>query len=116
MAKDTRKMTVTKCPTYGLWFEKFMQGYSKRVGEIACSDHALSSTLLKEILHLIDSDWVAHPTQHYHLVAEGAFYVIAFSCALRGEEVPLADLTGILKHWERSCTNAILHIMVALLG
>jgi hypothetical protein len=116
MAKDTRKMMVTKCPTYGLWFEKFMRGCHKRMGEIVRSDRALSAVLLKEILRLIDSDWIAHPTHHYHLAAEGAFYVIAFSCALRGEEVPLADLTGILKHWESSCTNVIPHVTVALLG
>jgi hypothetical protein len=29
MAKDTRKLTVTKCPMYGEWFEKFMLGCHK---------------------------------------------------------------------------------------
>ncbi len=38
MAKDVRKMTVTKCPTYGLWFEKFMRGCHKRMGEIIKPD------------------------------------------------------------------------------
>lgn len=47
---------------------------------------------------------------------EGAFYVIAFSCALRGEEVPLADLYGIQKHWEAGVNHSPPHITIALLG
>ena len=50
------------------------------------------------------------------IVAEGAFYVIAFSCALRGEELPLVDLHGILKHWEQSTSSEPPHIVIAILG
>ncbi len=32
VAKDTRKMTVTKCPTYGEFFERIIQGLHKRMG------------------------------------------------------------------------------------
>jgi hypothetical protein len=38
MAKDTRKLAVTKCPTYGTSFEKFMKGCHKRMGEITRPD------------------------------------------------------------------------------
>jgi hypothetical protein len=31
MAKDTKKLTVTKCTTFDLWFEKFMCGCHKRI-------------------------------------------------------------------------------------
>jgi hypothetical protein len=47
---------------------------------------------------------------------EGAFYLIAFCCALRGEEIPLADLYGILCHWEDGEQNEDKHVVVALLG
>jgi hypothetical protein len=100
MAKDTRKSTVTKRPTYGLWFEKFMRGCHKRIGEIIHPDHALSSAVLLEILNTIDADWVNYPADHLQLAAEASFYIIAFCCTLRGEEVPLVDLEGLLKHWE----------------
>ncbi len=29
MAKDTRKLVVTKCPTYGEFFERFVRGLHK---------------------------------------------------------------------------------------
>jgi hypothetical protein len=38
------------------------------------------------------------------LSSEGAFYVATFLCGLRGEEVPLANLTGVAKHWDKAKT------------
>jgi hypothetical protein len=38
MAKDTRKLVVTKCPTYGEFFERFVKGMHKRIGEIVKPD------------------------------------------------------------------------------
>jgi hypothetical protein len=116
MAKDTRKLTVTKCPTYSLWFEKFMRGCHKRMGEIVRPDRALSVNILLIMLSLLESDWANLPHETLKLATEGAFYVIAFSCALRGEEVPLADLTGMLKHWDKSINHDPPHVIVALLG
>lgn len=116
MAKDTRKLMVTKCPTYGLWFEKFMRGCHKRMGEIVRPDRALSTAILLEILNLLEAEWESHPDRHFALASEGAFYVIAFCCALRGEEVPLADLLGTRKHWATSTSNNPPHIVIALLG
>jgi hypothetical protein len=59
---------------------------------------------------------VLHPHHRFDLAKEGAFYTIAFSCTLRGEEVPLADLNGISKHWEASVNHNPPHITIALLG
>jgi hypothetical protein len=104
MTKDTRKLMVTKCPTYGLWFEKFMKGCQKRMGEIVRLDRALSTTILLEILCLLNSEWNNNSHCRLDIAAEGAFYVITFSCTLRGEELPLVDLHGTSKHWKQSTT------------
>jgi hypothetical protein len=116
MAKDTQKMSVTNCPTYGLWFEKFMHGCHKRMGEVVRPDRALSSAILLQILILLETEWSHHQDRHFKLASEGAFYVIAFSCALRGEEVPLTDLCGIMKHWDQSVSANPPHVTIALLG
>lgn len=50
-------------------------------------------------------EWFNHQDRHFGSASEGAFYVIAFSCALRGEEVPITELCGIMKHREQSITN-----------
>jgi len=61
LAKDTRKLMVTKCPTYGLWFEKFMKGCHKHMGEIVRPDRALSTKILLEILSLLNLEWNNNP-------------------------------------------------------
>jgi hypothetical protein len=87
-------MTVTKCPTYGLWFEKFMRGCHKRRREIIRPDQALSTVILLEILNLLKLKLSSLPLKRFQIASEGALYVIAFCCASRGEVVPLADLFG----------------------
>jgi hypothetical protein len=57
MAKDTRKLLLTKCPTYGTWFEKFTRGMHKRTGDIVKPDKALSLEILHEIMKLLEEDW-----------------------------------------------------------
>jgi ribosomal protein S10 len=57
MAKDMRKLTVTKCPTYGTWFEKFNRGIHKRMGDISKPDKAISVPVLLEIMKALDQEW-----------------------------------------------------------
>ncbi len=116
LAKDTRKLLVTKCPTYGEFFERFMRGLHKRMGEIVRPDRALSLDLLKEIMTQLEREWENHSYDKFQLAREGAFYLIAYCCALRGEEVPLADLFGIRRHWLESGKHEQKHVVVALLG
>jgi len=116
MAKDIRKLTVTQCPTYGEWFERFMRGMHKRMGEIARADRALALDVLKEIFSFLDREWENPHTNKMKLAREGAFYVITYCCALRGEEVHMADLNGIRKHWKAGEEHELKHVVVALLG
>lgn len=116
LAKDTRKLVVTKCPTYGEFFERFMRGLHKRMGEIVRPDRALSLDLMKEIMVQLERDWGEMLRDRFQLAMEGAFYLVAYCCALRGEEVPMADLFGIKKHWMESGRHEHEHVVVALLG
>jgi hypothetical protein len=57
MAKDTCKMTLTKCPTYGEFFERFMRGMHKRMGEISRPDRALPLDVLLEMCKVLEREW-----------------------------------------------------------
>jgi hypothetical protein len=116
MAKDTRKLSVTNCPTYGEFFERFTKGLHKRMGEIVKPDRALSLEVLKVVMDILEEEWSAPGERSLSLAMEGAFYLIAYCCALRGEEVPKADLAGILRHWEAGGSHPQKHVVVALLG
>jgi hypothetical protein len=68
MAKDTRKLIVTDCPTYGVWFEHFVRGCHKRMGDIVKPDRALSLAVLHQMLQDIEEEWdKAHGGERYAL-------------------------------------------------
>lgn len=64
----------------------------------------------------MEQEWSSPYTDLFQLAMEGAFYLIAFCCALRGEEVPLVDLYGVKTHWEEGETHPTKHVVIALLG
>jgi ribosomal protein S10 len=115
LAKDVRKMTVTKCPTYGEFFERFMRGMHKRMGEITRPDRAISLDIMLELQRMLEMEWLNHDND-LAVAMEASFYLVAFCCALRGEEVPLADLHGTLKYWEEGEVGNIKHVVIPLLG
>jgi hypothetical protein len=115
MAKDMRKLVVTKCPTYGEFFERFVRGLHKRMGEIVSPDRVLSLEILLEIFRSLEQEWRSPYADLFQLAMEGSFYLIAFCCTLRGE-VLLVDLFGVRTHWEEGETHPTKHVVIALLG
>jgi len=87
------------------------------MGDIVKPDQAVTLEILHLILVSVEADWIqAGENAHFQHVREAAFYLIAFCGALRGEEVPMADLGGIAKHWEAGGMSSNPHLVVALLG
>ena len=50
------------------------------------------------------------------LAMEALFYLIAFCCALRGEEMQMIDLFGMFKHWDAGEAAELKHVVIPLLG
>jgi hypothetical protein len=48
--KDTKKLVVTECLTYGFWFEPCMKGMHERMGVIVRADRALTLDILLKIM------------------------------------------------------------------
>ncbi len=81
MAKDTRKLIVTRCPTYVEFFERFARGMHKRMGEIVRPDRAQSLELMLAICRILEDEWNHTNTEevYWNLAMEASFYLIA-SC------------------------------------
>ena len=118
MAKDAKKMTVSTGKTNGEFFERFIRGAHKRMGDVVKPDRALSLPVLHRIMEILERDWeFANDEERELLAVEGSFYLIGFCGGLRGEEIPLTDITGIAKWWaEGEVENVDAHVTVALLG
>ena len=53
MARDSKKLTASNCPTYTIWYERFMKGLHSRMGDDVRPDLAISVELLLEMLMLL---------------------------------------------------------------
>ena len=118
-AKDDRKLHATSCPTAGEWFVRFKHGARLRMGEVRRQKEALSSRMILAILREVERDWSSSSTHDDQRSLEefAAALLISFGTALRGEEVTLVSLRGMLETWEE-CIEASPHpyIMVTLHG
>jgi len=102
--------------TYSDWFSRFAKGCHKRMGDNVRPDRAISVGIMQETFRQLEFEWNEGVNDKYELALEGAYYIIAYCCALRGEEIGKADLGGISKHFEESGVHAIPHVVIALLG
>jgi len=118
MAQDTRKTMVTDSPTYGIWFQRFMLGCHKRMGEKLKQDMGVSIEVMLALMDIFESNYnTADETREKLSIALMAMYCIASFCGgLRGEEVPMTDLGEFIKHAPKGSDESLPHIVLPLLG
>jgi hypothetical protein len=115
------KTTTTTCPTNGEWFEKFMNGTHKRMGDHSIPDRAISIDLILEFHRRLKNELeVAIEEKDLKTIEEvvmlGAFSTMGYCGGLRGEEIVLGDLGGMNDHWEEALNDKTPHVPMALLG
>lgn len=90
MARDTMKTYITHCPTYSLWFEKFMKGMHSRMGDDHRPDLAFSREVMHQIMNLLNEDYLeaTSPERKRFIARMGLLMLSTFLGGLRGEEVP----------------------------
>ena len=118
MASDNRKLYITDCPTRSNWFERFMKGARLRMGMIRRKNMGLTSEMTHLLLDLMNEDWMkSRDTRSKKKIAEVAVYLLCTVCGgLRGEEVFLISLRGLITFWKRTQVKSTPHIMLTLLG
>ena len=90
MARDTAKTFLTKCPTYCLWFERFMRGMHARMGDDRRPDTAISLKVMHALMNRVEEDFLesSDAGSKRYLARCGLFFTSAYLGSLRGEEVP----------------------------
>ncbi len=96
---DQKKQYVSMGHTLGKWFSCFMRGTHLRMGMVQRQNEALSSKLVIGICAKAENLWAQACTDTKRLEMEDAvcFMLIAFGAGLRGKEVPLVSLEGLLQ-------------------
>ena len=115
-ASDDKTMHVCESPTRSKWFQRFVLGVKRRMGVIRKQDEAITSEQMKALLEVGEELWKKATTvrEKRKIANTITFAVIGFCASLRGEEVPLVSMKGLLTFWEETMERGF--IMLALRG
>ena len=58
LARDIRKTYVISCPTYTLWFERFMSGMHKRMGDAVKQDNAITLDAIHRLVECLEAEYI----------------------------------------------------------
>jgi len=112
-------MTST-CPTNGEWFERFMLGFHKRVGDVSRLDLAVLIEVMLALMERFDRLWIltdGDSKKKEEVLFPALFAVAAYAGGLRGEKVPLMDLVSTFKHFAEGVNHPKHpHVVMALRG
>ena len=88
MARDVRKTYVTSCPSYLLWFERFMEGMHKRMGGEVHQDKAITLNAVHKLVEILELEYMNSPNDvdKEKFVDMAVFILASFLTGLRGEE------------------------------
>jgi len=115
---DRAKQYVTSGHTLEKWFGRFMRGARLRMGMIRKQNEALTSALATAVCEAAKAHWSLATEEGVKEELEDTicFMLAAFGAGLRGEEVPLMSMEGLLTFWTVSREAEDRHIMLALKG
>lgn len=115
----TKKSLTSTCPTVGDWFEGFSRGCRTRMGVVKIQNEALTSEMLHALDYVATKEWISPATTEAEreMIEDVMCYAVFGLCnGLRGEEVPLISLKGLLHYWDETSRAASPFIMTTLYG
>ena len=117
-AQDEKKVHSTNCVVAGEWFVRFKLGSKLRMGQIRKQNEAFTPAIIHALDKVAQDAWTNSASEEEKKkVEELMSYVLMEFCAcLRGEEVPLLSLQGLLTFWEETTTATTPFIMLTLRG
>jgi hypothetical protein len=117
---DQKKQYVSTSHTFGKWFARFMRWARLRMGMVRRQNEALTSKLALGVCAEAERIWEMARSDTKRVEMEDAvcFMLIAFGAGLRGEEVQLVSLEGLLHFWmeTRAGTAEERYMMMTLSG
>jgi hypothetical protein len=115
---DQKKQYLSSSHTFGKWYSRFMKGARLRMGMIRRQNKALTSAMVLAMCRRAELDWrSAQSTARRGEVEDVVcFMLLGFGSGLRGEEVPLVSLEGLLTFWKETREEEDSYMMITLKG
>ena len=108
MARDLRNVYITSCPTYGLWFERFVVGIHKRMRDEVRQDQAVSLAVVYKLVDGLDRDYLAREIEEKRegFVDQAIFDLAAFLAAMREEKMSKLVLGEVRSYFAEARRNS----------
>ena len=118
LMNQDRTFHIINGPVTSRWRERNTQGFKSRVGIQHKQNEPLTVALMLAILKLTKQDWKRSKSSYKKKTIKEAmcFMIIGFMLSLRGEEVPLILLAGLIEYWSEGfrLTEHERHVMITL--
>ena len=107
MVRDLKKTLVTSCPSYSLWFKRFVQGMHKRIGDEVYQDQEITLEVVHRLVNNLEKDYrdSVGNEKREHIANQAVFILAVLLMAIRGEEVFKLNLCEIRKFFLESSRN-----------
>lgn len=120
MMRAQTKLTGSSSATNAEWFENFMLGYHKRVGDVSRPDRAISVELMLAMMNRFERQWDSVKDRHDNqrgVIFPALFAICAYVASLRGEEVPLLTIGETRKNTALGLSHKKhKHVVLSLTG
>ena len=116
---DNSATRQTADPTKPIWHGAFIRGARRRMGDTVSPDLGISIEVLLALLMLLEDEWnETNALEEQTEVVEVAFMcVVSFMLALRGNEIMIIHLGGLIEYLDKSTQDPKLpHVLVTLKG
>jgi hypothetical protein len=115
---DQKKEYLSSSHTLGKWFSRFMRGARLRMGMVRRQNEALTLELVLKVCSIAEGEWRAaqNPARQIDVEDTVCFMLLGFGAELRGEEVPLVNLEGLLTFWMETKGEEDRYMMTTLQG
>eukprot|EP00956_Cyclotella_meneghiniana_P029333 scaffold70717_cov42-Cyclotella_meneghiniana.AAC.1 len=113
-----KKVVETTSPLSGEWYTRFIRGVRLRTGEIRKQDLPFTSKIVLALDKICEIKWrwAGGNAERQDIEDLMCFVLMEFCGDLRGEEVTLLSLGGLLTFWEDSLNSDPQYIMLTLHG
>ncbi|EJK47337.1 hypothetical protein THAOC_33949 [Thalassiosira oceanica] len=103
-APPTAEPFESASPTRRKWFARFLRGVKLRMGQVRYQNEPLTSEMVLALDQLITFEWhrTTDDRERERLEELMCYVLIGFGASLRGEEVPLLSLRGMLYFWKET--------------
>ena len=100
-------------PCGSLWFQRFMTGCKKRMGQDWRPNRAMSVELMAALLELVEQKAIvtSDTATRHKWVMVGGYCCVCFVLSLRSSEGLLADLAGMIEHLQDGRPNLVIPLL-----